>query len=361
MKKISLFLLFFTLFSLNINALDFTKKATLQPLLTQKGAQKPWCTICGMNIKMFYKTSHSAKLHEHTPRQYCSMRCLVVDMKEHKLEDIKVVDAKSEKLIDASSAFYLLGSKIPGTMAKVSKLAFENRADAEEFALKHKGRVVDFKRALKSAQESLSSDIQMITKKKKKKMYPMGKKIYEKRCNKNISLDSYSEINELKAAIKTDKLCKPLKEKHLQALTLYLWEVKRVGSSKNSNETISVNKNDKCPVCGMFVYKYPKWATQIFYGEKHLSFDGVKDMMKYYFEHKEGISKMLVLDYYSQQAIEARDAFYVVGSDIYGPMGNELIAFKSKSEAKTFYKDHRATKILNFSEIEEEVVYKLDE
>ncbi len=34
----------------------------------------------------------------------------------------------------------------------------------------------------------------------------------------------------------------------------------------------------------MFVYKYPKWITQIVYKDgNRLSFDGVKDMMKFYF------------------------------------------------------------------------------
>ena len=37
----------------------------------------------------------------------------------------------------------------------------------------------------------------------------------------------------------------------------------------------------------MFVYKYPRWVAQIHIDNKtHLSFDGVKDMMKYYFEPK---------------------------------------------------------------------------
>ena len=190
----------------------------------------------------------------------------------------------------------------------------------------------------------------------------VGQKIFTKKCKKDIDLNSYIEINELKASIKNNKLCGELKEKHLQALSLYLWEVKRFGDLATIKDSIHVTKDEKCPICGMFVYKYPRWATQIFYGEdKHYSFDGVKDMMKYYFEHKKGISKMLVLDYYSQKAIDASKAYYVIGSDIYGPMGNELIAFKNESSAKTFYMDHRAKKIVNFKDITQDEVYKLDE
>ena len=363
-KKLSILISFALFFSLNLNASSFSKTATKEPVFTQKGPEKHWCPVCGMNIKTFYKTSHTAKLQSNKPRQYCSMRCLAVDMKEYKIDkkSIQVVDAKSEELIDATTAFYLVGSKVPGTMSKVSKLGFKNEADALEFKKKRKGKIVDFNTALLTAQNSLASDIEMIIKKKEKKMYPMGKKIFEKKCNQDINLNNYLEINDLKAAIKKDKLCKPLNEKHLQALSLYLWEVKRFGDMETNGEVIHLSKDEKCPICGMFVYKYPRWATQIFYGEeKHYSFDGVKDMMKYYFDHKEGITKILVLDYYSQKVIDATKAYYVIGSDIYGPMGNELIAFKSENSAKTFYKDHRATEILSFKEITQQAVYKLDE
>ena len=243
----------------NLHAGSFTKVASVEPVLTQKGDEKYWCPVCGMNIKMFYKTSHAAKLKNNTPRQYCSLRCLVVDMQEYGIDKdtIKVIDANTQNMIDANKAFYVVGSKIKGTMSKVSKLAFALEDDAKAFAKKYKGRVVDFKTALEMAEKSLKSDIAMIKKKKEKKIYPMGKKIFAKMCNQDIDLTDYIEINELKSAIKNDKLCKPLKEKQLQALSLYLWEVKRFGDLKSIEGTIHVTKDEKCPICGMFVYKYP--------------------------------------------------------------------------------------------------------
>jgi nitrous oxide reductase accessory protein NosL len=51
----------------------------------------------------------------------------------------------------------------------------------------------------------------------------------------------------------------------------------------------------------------------------------------------------------------------VLGSDIYGPMGNELIPFKQESDAKTFNLDHRGTKVVRFRDIIEDEVYQLDE
>jgi len=210
---------------------------------------------------------------------------------------------------------------------------------------------------------------------KQKKIYPMGKKIFSKKCQQDINLNNYTNIDELKQDIKNKKLCKPLKKKQFQALSLYLWEVKRFGDVQNKQEKIVVKKDEKCPVCGMFTYKYPRWASQIFYednsNEHHHSFDGVKDMMKFYFDanafgdyshfQKEHITKMLVTDYYSQKAIDARDAYFVIGSDVYGPMGDELIPFDSEAKAKNFYMDHRGAKVIKFSDILEDEVYKLDE
>lgn len=162
--------------------------------------------------------------------------------------------------------------------------------------------------------------------------------------------------------------------KKLQAVALYLWEVKRFGDLGQVENKVQVEEKEKCPVCGMFVAKYPRWAAQIFYAhgdhEHKFSFDGVKDLMKFYFDPQKWgdykvsidmISKILVTDYYSQEGIDGMKAFYVIGSDVYGPMGNELIPFINLSDAKTFMEDHKGTKIIEFKDIIESEVYKLDE
>jgi nitrous oxide reductase accessory protein NosL len=362
-KNIVLLVALITLIS-PLNAQSFTKKASEKPQLLQKGNAKKWCPVCGMSLKMFYKTSHAVQLHNHEEKQYCSMRCLVVDMEKHNIDmkDIEVVDVKSEKFINASTAFYVVGSSVKGTMSRVSKLAFKKREDAQMFVKKHGGKVMTFQEALSLAKKSLSSDIAMVNKKKEKKIYPIGEKIYKKKCKGAIDVTRYKAINELKAAIVQDKICKSLKPKQLQALSLYLWEKRGVKDGKTL-KSIKVTKDEKCPVCGMFVYKYPRWAAQIFYTDKHYSFDGVKDLMKYYFSYQDKLNKIkeiLVTDYYTQGVLDARDAFFVVGSDVYGPMGAELIPFKTKSDAETFYMDHKGKKVLGFKEITSQVLQKLD-
>ena len=128
-------------------------------------------------------------------------------------------------------------------------------------------------------------------------------------------------------------------------------------------------KKDKCPVCGMFVYKYPDWIGQIgFKDGSTFFFDGAKDLFKYYFNMKKynpakttaDIAAIWVTEYYDLASLDAKSAFFVVGSDVYGPMGKELIPFKSAEAAAEFRKDHGGTGVLTFEQIKPAVINKLD-
>ena len=121
-----------------------------------------------------------------------------------------------------------------------------------------------------------------------------------------------------------------------------------------------VDQNEKCPVCGMFVASYEQWLSQIIRGgdAQPLVFDGVKDMMAYYFnaELYGGASDLTqaeiwVRNYYTLDYIDGRSALYVVGSDVLGPMGDVFIPFSTLKEAENFKKDHQGTDILGFDEI----------
>jgi len=351
---------------------EFSKMPKGKPQLIQSGMENMWCPVCGMSLKMYYKTSHAVILKDGKKKQYCSIRCLAVDYPAIKssLAQTLVVDLKTEKLIDADKAVYVIGSKVPGTMTMVSKLAFSDEASANAFMAKMGGELGNFKTAFSKAQDSLQMDIAMTDKKKKTQMYPMGEKVFAKMCKQDIDPVKFDSINELKAYIKQKKLCKPVEEKQLQAVALYLWDVKRLEGTGSALEGLRVNNNEKCPVCGMFVYKFPRWAAQIFTSndgkENHYSFDGAKDMLKYYLEPErygafgQKNQRIMVTDYYTQKGIDGIKAFYVIGSNVYGPMGKELIPFASKKHAETFLNDHSGKKIVSFDEITKELMKELE-
>ena len=60
------------------------------------------------------------------------------------------------------------------------------------------------------------------------------------------------------------------------------------------------------------------------------------------------------------KGIEAQKAFYVIGSDVYGPMGKELIPFEKLEDAKEFLYDHRGEEILKFHDIDENIMKRID-
>ena len=337
--------------------MEFTKIGQ-HPELLQSGKEKPWCHICGMSLKMFYKTSHAVVLKDGSKRQYCSIRCLVADWKNIKdsVKEILVVDAKSEKFIPAKKAFYVVGSKVKGTMSKVSKIAFKNEADAKEFAKKFGGKIVSFDEVFEIASKSFASDVKMLKMKKKMMIYPKAKMFYKKMCKEDIDGSRFKTIGELKTFLVKNKPCGDIKGKKLQMLALYIKEAKD-STSSTQKQIIKVPHDAKCPVCGMFVAKYPRWATEVVLDDsKELYFDGCKDMFKYLLSHKVAIKDIFVTDYYNQNEIKAKKAYYVIGSDVLGPMGAELIPFALESDAKVFLKDHRGKKIVSFDEVTKEVM-----
>ena len=119
-------------------------------------------------------------------------------------------------------------------------------------------------------------------------------------------------------------------------------------------------KKDRCPVCGMFVAPYPDWMTTIVLkDDSQIYFDGCKDLFRYYFALPEGenkgtrgeIAEIYVTDYYSTKLVPADKVFFVLGSDVYGPMGKELIPVADKELAETFMRDHSGTRVLTFKQI----------
>ena len=126
---------------------------------------------------------------------------------------------------------------------------------------------------------------------------------------------------------------------------------------------------DLCPVCGMIVSKYPNWTATVFWKDGHADhFDGAKDMFKflqalpkYAPSHKRADIRFLaVTDFYNLEKIEAGKAFYVIGSDVMGPMGPELVPLATRADAEDFLKDHKGKLILGYREVTPEIVTKVD-
>lgn len=116
---------------------------------------------------------------------------------------------------------------------------------------------------------------------------------------------------------------------------------------------------ERCPVCGMFVVKYRNWvATAVFRNGSQVFFDGPRDLFNYFFDLAahgrcaEEIAGLYVTEYYTTQRMPAREVFFVSGSDVLGPMGQELVPIKGREAAESFRRDHHGKKILTFNGVD---------
>lgn len=132
---------------------------------------------------------------------------------------------------------------------------------------------------------------------------------------------------------------------------------------------VTPSSRDKCPVCGMFVKKYPDWVAQIVFKDgSYAVFDGAKDLFKALLDpgrfltgrRPADIDSVYVTDYYNLRPLDGRKAFYVIGGDVYGPMGRELVPFATEADAREFLKDHKGKEVLRFGEVKADHLRGLD-
>jgi len=125
----------------------------------------------------------------------------------------------------------------------------------------------------------------------------------------------------------------------------------------------------KCPVCGMFVAMFTDWNAKIeFKDSTTATFDGSKCMFKYLLDidrygpsrSRDDIAAVFVNDYYTKTPTDALQAYYVIWSDIYGPMGHEPIPFAKEADAKKFLKEHKGKRIIRFKDVNMKLIISLD-
>ena len=130
--------------------------------------------------------------------------------------------------------------------------------------------------------------------------------------------------------------------------------------SKPSQKAKGLVPKGSCAVCGMYVANFPDWAAVVTFKDGSQAwFDGPKDLFTYLLDLKRYAAKknptdltsIQVKDYYGLKHIDGRTAFYVLGSDVMGPMGKELVPFATEASARTFLKDHRGQRVLSYQDI----------
>ncbi|MBV2236044.1 MAG: nitrous oxide reductase accessory protein NosL [Sterolibacterium sp.] len=133
-----------------------------------------------------------------------------------------------------------------------------------------------------------------------------------------------------------------------------------------------IGKNMRCPVCGMFPARYPKWQAQVIFKDGDLRaidspvdlFRFLHNLPRYERKHAEqgraAIAAIYLTDHVKGGWVDARQAWFVAGSSARGPMNNaDLPAFNGRPAAERFAASNGG-RVLAFEEITAELVANLE-
>ncbi len=129
------------------------------------------CPVCGMVRPMWARTWIRFDPCQGVG-QVCSFHCLadwIMKTGQSPTNILLTVYHSPERMIPADKAVIVLGSAAAGTMSPISKIVFDERVKAIEFAEHCGGDLIDFPKALETAKLSLVKENKMITSRRLKK------------------------------------------------------------------------------------------------------------------------------------------------------------------------------------------------
>ena len=124
-----------------------------------------------------------------------------------------------------------------------------------------------------------------------------------------------------------------------------------------------LDTSTECPICHMSIeHGVPGPAAVVFKDGKVVGFDGAGDMFRYVLDPAKygfeagNIKHVYVTDYTTKKFLDAKEALYVLESDIQATMGSEVVPFSKKEDAEKFKTEHKGEKIVAYSEVTPEAL-----
>jgi nitrous oxide reductase accessory protein NosL len=124
------------------------------------------------------------------------------------------------------------------------------------------------------------------------------------------------------------------------------------------SQSIKIESDKKCPLCGMHPARYPKFNCQIVFQDgSYEAFDSAIGLLVYlHFPDKTGLKLKPVAgiyfkNYLKEGWLEADKAFFVTGSEIRGPMGVQFLPVDSEQAAEELKKQAQGKDIIHFKMI----------
>jgi copper chaperone NosL len=131
--------------------------------------------------------------------------------------------------------------------------------------------------------------------------------------------------------------------------------------------SMDYTKETSCLVRNLKVYKEPKWVSKVeLTNGKEVYFSSPKAMFEFYFlpgqwfdvgvKSEKDFKQILVTDFSNMQIIKAKSSFFVYGSNVTSPGGDDLVPFASYKEAQKFAQEHNGKRILSFQEVSDALI-----
>lgn len=125
------------------------------------------------------------------------------------------------------------------------------------------------------------------------------------------------------------------------------------------SEEASAQHANRCANCGMRVTRGAAFAS----GAREASgaevvFDSPKCMFRWLEQHRDARDAWTT-EHLSRQERPAAGLFYVLGTDLRGPMGADLVPVDTREHADTLLASHHGQRVLVFAEVTPEIVASL--
>ena len=116
----------------------------------------------------------------------------------------------------------------------------------------------------------------------------------------------------------------------------------------DENGRMQISPDDRCPVCGMKVIRYPKFAGAIQLHNRATFYFCSTGCMLRAWMHPEiylgttqtELKQPVVKEYFTGRQVDGRSIIFVFGSDVIGPMGPALVPVMDENYLKVFKKRH---------------------
>jgi nitrous oxide reductase accessory protein NosL len=126
---------------------------------------------------------------------------------------------------------------------------------------------------------------------------------------------------------------------------------------------MQISPQDRCPVCGMKVIRYPKFSSAIRLGNQDTYYFCSNGCMLKAWLHPEiflkstrqALSLAVVRDYFSGRQVDAQDVFWIAGSDVIGPMGPAMVALQGSRSLTAFLKRHGGCRVFRLQELNDDL------